>query len=109
MKDYVILQNEVKRLKCGDQIYSAHRHDFKRCSCGNIAVDSGMSYLRRVGGENGYEDLSVSISKELYTNLNEAINWAEETGRNNLGMICALARAIRDSGYKLKEIKNEKK
>jgi len=32
--------------KCGDIIYSRARHDFHWCSCGDIAVDGGLDYMR---------------------------------------------------------------
>ena len=31
---------------CGSIIYSFHRHDYKECSCGNVAVDGGKDYCR---------------------------------------------------------------
>lgn len=31
---------------CKDEIFSRARHDFKRCKCGEIAVDGGDSYLK---------------------------------------------------------------
>lgn len=55
--------NAVKCLACGDTIRSRNRHDFVWCSCGNIAVDGGSWYMKRVGGVKGYEELS-----EAYTN-----------------------------------------
>jgi hypothetical protein len=33
-------------LVCGDKIVSTHRHDFKLCSCGNVAVDGGNEYKK---------------------------------------------------------------
>lgn len=55
-----IIRNSVKCAGCGDEIESTHRHDFKWCSCKNIAVDGGKAYLRRVGGERaGWEDTSI--------------------------------------------------
>jgi DNA-directed RNA polymerase subunit N (RpoN/RPB10) len=54
-----ILTNKVKCLKCGEIIESKYRHDFVSCSCGNIAVDGGHEYLRRVGTLKDYEDLST--------------------------------------------------
>lgn len=32
--------------KCGDKIFSMHRHDYKHCSCGKQMVDGGDDYLR---------------------------------------------------------------
>ena len=100
-----ILQNEVECLKCGDRIYSASRHDYKTCGCGNISVDGGMSYLRRVGGVE-YRDISVAIDNKLYDKIAEALVWAKNNNRNELGTVCALFRAIRDSGYELKDVHN---
>ncbi len=50
-----IIHNRVRCELCGDVIESKYRHDYKRCSCGNIAVDGGNDYLRRVIMDNeGY-------------------------------------------------------
>jgi len=60
-----IIRNSVKCLKCGDGIESVHRHDFKYCSCGNIAVDGGKDYLRRLGtalGDDSYKETSIENS-----------------------------------------------
>jgi len=43
-----ILENAAECLKCGDYIRSNNRHDFKSCSCGNVSVDGGSWYSRRV-------------------------------------------------------------
>ena len=32
--------------KCGDVVYSRHRHDMRWCSCGNVAIDGGIEYAR---------------------------------------------------------------
>ena len=37
---------KIKCLKCNDIIQSMYRHDFKWCSCKNIAVDGGGDYLK---------------------------------------------------------------
>ncbi len=58
-----IIVNKIKCKKCGDIIESIHRHDFKFCKCGAVAVDGGKDYLRRLGYEEDYEELSV-IEKE---------------------------------------------
>lgn len=56
----IIERNSAKCLDCGDEIESVHRHDFKWCSCGNLAVDGGKDYRRRLsrGGFN-FEDTSI--------------------------------------------------
>lgn len=42
-----IPRNRAKCRKCGDIIWSTHRHDFIRCRCGAIALDGGYDYCRR--------------------------------------------------------------
>lgn len=49
-----LLLNAVQCLKCDQVIVSTHRHDFKGCKCGQIAVDGGLEYTRRVGKLDGY-------------------------------------------------------
>lgn len=41
-------KNAVRCLLCGDEIESKHTHDFQTCSCGNVSVDGGTDYRRRV-------------------------------------------------------------
>lgn len=96
----MILSNSAKCLKCGDEIFSAHRHDFKECSCGAIFVDGGMSYVRHGFVSRGdYMDLSVEVSDFELEMCLSALDWCDETGRNNLGKVSAIFRALRDSGY----------
>lgn len=102
-----ILVNQVECLKCGDKPFSAHRHDYSECSCGTIAVDGGMDYLKRSGDLDQYKDISVIISEEAFDAIGESLEWAEDTGRNTLGKICAIGRYLRDAGYVVK--KKEKK
>ena len=58
IKDTRILVNKAQCSICGDIIQSNHRHDFKWCSCGTIAVDGGTAYLKRCGELNNYVELS---------------------------------------------------
>lgn len=53
-----IKTNKIKCKKCGDIIESTSAHDFKWCSCETVAVDGGHEYLRRLGNEEDFEDLS---------------------------------------------------
>lgn len=66
-----IILNSIRCNICLDTIVSRHRHDFKFCECGNIAVDGGDEYLRRVGhgiSTNSYTDLSIEVEeKEIGT------------------------------------------
>ncbi len=59
-----IIANKIKCKKCGEIIESKHRHDFKFCKCGAVAVDDGKDYLRRLGYDKDYEELS-KIEKEV--------------------------------------------
>ena len=95
----VIIQNQVRCNICGDEPFSKHRHDFVKCKCGNIAVDGGMEYFRRIGDVHNYIDLSMEMNKEDLDKCIAAVKWAEDTGRNQLGTALAVIRALRDGGY----------
>lgn len=43
----VVVTNKAQCKLCNDVIESMHRHDFKWCKCGEIAVDGGKSYIKR--------------------------------------------------------------
>lgn len=61
-----IIRNAVRCNTCGDEIESTDRHDFKWCSCGAVAVDGGLDYLRRawtVEQGTGYTELSEWASE----------------------------------------------
>ena len=45
------------KCRCGTVIKSKHRHDFVKH--GDVAVDGGHEYIRRVGDMSGTEELSV--------------------------------------------------
>ena len=57
-KKEVIISNKIKCKKCGDIIESKSTNDHKRCSCGAVAIDGGKDYLKRIGNEEDYEELS---------------------------------------------------
>jgi len=98
-EDLVILSNQVECLSCGDKPYSASRHDFVSCSCGGISVDGGMDYLRRVGSN--FKEMSISWPVSLINQMIEDIDTAKETGRSSYGIVCAVARTIRDSEHEV--------
>lgn len=59
MNEPKIIRNRAKCLKCGCIIESIDRHDFKQCSCGALAVDGGLEYIRRnFQDENDFLELS---------------------------------------------------
>jgi Zn finger protein HypA/HybF involved in hydrogenase expression len=57
-----IVKNAIRCNHCKDEIESVHRHDFKYCKCGKVAVDGGKDYLKRAfqtTPETDYTELSV--------------------------------------------------
>ena len=44
--------------KCNSYIRSKNRHDYVTCKCGNVSVDGGSWYAKRVG----YPDNLINIS-----------------------------------------------
>lgn len=69
-----IKTNKIRCKKCGDIIESTNVHDFKWCSCGMVAVDGGLEYLRRVGYQEDFEELSQYIQlTEIITDGFEAV------------------------------------
>ena len=63
-KSSKIIYNAVICNHCGDRVQSTHRYDFRYCSCGKIAVDGGLEYLRRVGDIYGYTEVSLYEGQE---------------------------------------------
>ena len=97
----VIISNSIKCNKCGDIIWSAHRHDYKECSCGSVAVDGGTSYLRRTGED--YIDISIVMEQEIIDKCLDAMRWADDTKRNDRGKLYAILRVLRDKGVELND------
>lgn len=87
----MILSNQRYCERCDEDIYSAHRHDYVVCSCGDVMVDGGMDYLKSSGSG---INKSISITDEEYTLLMEAIT---DPTRNDLGHVCNLVRVLRDT------------
>ena len=59
---FKITKNSARCKKCGDELISKHRHDFVTCSCGEISVDGGTSYLKRSAKSfNNLEELSEYV------------------------------------------------
>ena len=54
-----IVRNSIRCNKCNDIIQSNSRHDFQSCQCGAVAVDGGLDYLRRIGTQEDWEELSI--------------------------------------------------
>lgn len=71
LSDSIILRNSAKCLSCGDTIESTHRHDYVTCSCGNLSVDGGKAYIKRMYNSS-YEDTSIqsddlNVIREYFT------------------------------------------
>lgn len=95
----MIVQNAVICNKCDELIYSAHRHDFRECKCGNIFVDGGQEYLRRGGPgvtDGSYTDYSWGVSDEVYRECAAAVQEAIDTDRNKFGIANAVMRKLRE-------------
>jgi predicted RNA-binding Zn-ribbon protein involved in translation (DUF1610 family) len=72
----LILRNRARCTHCGQEIESLHRHDFRCCSCGKMAVDGGRDYIRRIG--NDWVDTSIVAQVEEDDSSAEAITLAFE-------------------------------
>lgn len=103
MKKSYIVENSATCAKCGENIVSKTRHDFVECKCGSIFVDGGQDYLRRGGQMGDIQETSILMEEEAVIKCVEAVKWAKETGRNDLGTALAVIRAVRDSGYLKKD------
>ena len=53
-----IFSNSATCLICGEAIRSKNRHDHRTCKCGNLSVDGGSWYPKRLftKGESSYKD-----------------------------------------------------
>ena len=60
----MIKHNKAKCLKCGETLESETVHDFRICSCGNLCVDGGKEYIRRISNTCEWEDLSEFEEEE---------------------------------------------
>lgn len=58
-KNDEIISNEIKCKKCDDVKESKNTNDYKKWSCAVVAVDGGKDYLKRIGNEENYEELSI--------------------------------------------------
>lgn len=88
-----IRTNKIKCKKCGDIIESIDVHDFKWCFCGAVAVNGGREYLRRVGNEEDFEELSHFIKlSEITTDgfeiVKNALNKKDISFRNTHCHVC---------------------
>lgn len=55
---------------CGEYIRSRNRHDYVTCRCGNLAVDGGSWYAKRVLDVDNYSDNIVGFKHPRPTQTN---------------------------------------
>lgn len=77
----------------GDIIESINVHDFKWCSCGAVAADGGREYLRRVGNEDDFEELShiiklAEITTDDFEIVKNALSKKDISFRNDHCHVC---------------------
>ena len=94
----MILQNAAVCKKCGDEVWSEHRHDYRQCECGAIAVDGGAEYLRRVGSSFDFDDRSIFGPESFKEELKAAVSDSRSIGRNDLGIALAVIRVLQKNG-----------
>ncbi len=77
-----ITRNAAKCHECGEEIESKHRHDFRWCSCKNLAVDGGQYYLKRsIKNSNTWTDTSqyeLMSKVEIETKIKHYLEMASE-------------------------------
>ena len=100
----MILSNQARCLKCGDEPFSRHRHDYASCKCGAIFADGGMDYIRRGGDPHDMTSMDITIPDELGAKVMISINDAISRGCNSRGILCAVAICLRDNGYAIGEV-----
>jgi len=50
---------------CHDVIFSCSRHDYRKCRCGEIAVDGGRDYLRKLYKSTPPNNIKIKLCKGL--------------------------------------------
>ena len=103
----IIVSNTIKCKLCNDIIYSAHRHDFKKCKCGEIFVDGGTDYLRRGASDlDNIIEMSIIMDEKTVQNCIDAVHDSTIDGKNERGIAYTVLRALRDNGYNLNSKEN---
>lgn len=58
-----IVSNKIRCKHCDDIIESKYTHDFKWCKCGEVAIDGGLSYTKRMCPSAPLEDHIEDLSE----------------------------------------------
>jgi len=74
-KKQILLRNKAMCDNCHEVIESKSRHDYISCSCGNLAVDGGLSYTKRNFGERGYTELSFYADEDDIVTIRNHFVW----------------------------------
>jgi len=99
----VIVSNSAHCTGCGDDIFSAHRHDMQWCKCGNIAVDGGQSYFRRAFADKAtYIDTSISMKNGCIEECGEDVVTYLERGYSAETIAALIANVMDKWGYFIK-------
>lgn len=72
---FKIICNKAQCLLCGEIIESKFTHDYVTCSCGNLSVDGGRSYLKR--------SVKRSITEPQWIDLSEQVWEDDSAGTRN--------------------------
>lgn len=85
----VITTNAAVCHLCVEYIESKYGHDFKWCSCQNVAVDGGKNYIRRAFKDKG-----------TYTEMNEYRNMTIEELKAKIGRLEEYAKSYNSSSFR---------
>lgn len=69
-----IIINKAQCKKCKDIIESKDTNDLKRCTCGSIAVDGGLEYIKRIGNPDDVIELSEYEKENSNHLLSSSLN-----------------------------------
>ncbi len=64
----------IKCRRCGDTIFSRARHDYRKCSCGDIAIDGGFDYVKMAFSKLvpvSFKKIVNATKTELYDDWNK--------------------------------------
>ena len=51
-------QEVVECVKCGDKLWSRYNGEFRKCTCGAIAIDSTLYYTRYCGNRGDFKHIT---------------------------------------------------
>ena len=68
----MIVRNSAMCGDCWQEIVSKYKHDYTTCSCGQLSIDGGSSYLKR--NSNHYVDTSL-FSNDDFDKIRNEFEW----------------------------------